>query len=778
MPIGRGAAPVAGGFLGQPSDSVKREIHPKRTRAENAARVLCNLARAGICGYIWEMTGGAMQTLPQTRDLVLIGGGHAHALVLLRWAMNPLAGARLTLIDPNPTAPYTGMLPGLIAGHFDRAALEMDLVALARHAGARLILGRAAGLDPAARQVLIPGRPPVRYDVLSVDIGITSDLPALPGFAEHAVAAKPLAAYAARWDAFLRDAPDAPRITVLGAGVGGIELALAMKHRLPGAQITVIDRSVALPHMGKRARAQLLALLGARDIALIERTEAVRVEAGAVALSDGRSLRSDFTLGAAGSRPQDWLADTRLALHEGYVSVDPTLRSVSHPEIFAVGDCAHMTESPRPKAGVFAVRQAPYLHHNLRAALSGGAMRPYRPQRDYLKLISLGGKSALADKWGLPLAGRAMWRLKTRIDRKFMRMFHALPDMETAPLPRHHTQGLAELVGDKPLCGGCGAKVGPDALRHALASLPRGGALEQGVGDDAAVLRINGARQVIATDHLRAVTDDPWLMAKIASVHALGDVWAMGATPQAALAMLILPRLSEPLQERTLAEIMAGMTEVLAEAGADLAGGHTTQGAELTIGLTVTGLAGERVLTKGGGQPGDALVLTKPIGSGTLLAAEMQKKAPGRAIAALWPFLTQPQGRASAILSRDARAMTDVTGFGLAGHLDEMLRASGLGAEIALDRIPLFDGALAMAEAGVASTIMPANRAAMLGRIAAPSSARAGLLFDPQTAGGLLAAVPEARVEAMLQELGEAGYHAACIGDLRDAGDGPALRVV
>ena len=719
-----------------------------------------------------------MQTLPQTRDLVLIGGGHAHALVLLKWAMKPLAGARLTLIDPNPTAPYTGMLPGLIAGHFDRAALEMDLVALARHAGARLILGRAAGIDTQARHVTVPGRPPVAYDVLSVDLGITSDLPSLPGFMEHAVAAKPLAAYAARWETFVRSAPSAPHVTVLGAGVGGVELALAMQHRLPSAKITVIEHSVALPHMGRRARARLLALLSEHGIALIEQCEAVRVEKDAVLLSDGRSLRSDFTLGAAGSRPQDWLTGTGLALHNGYVTVDPTLRSVSHPEIFAVGDCAHMSESPRPKAGVFAVRQAPFLYHNLRAALSGGAMRRYRPQRDYLKLISLGGKSALADKWGLPLAGRAMWQLKTRIDRKFMRMFHALPEMEAAPLPRLHAQGLAELVGDKPLCGGCGAKVGPDALRHALAALPQTSALEKGVGDDAAVLTINGARQVIATDHLRAVTDDPWLMAKIASVHALGDVWAMGATPQAALAMLILPRLSEPLQERTLAEIMAGMTEVLAEAGADLAGGHTTQGAELTIGLTVTGMAGARVLTKGGGQPGDALVLTKPIGSGTLLAAEMQKKAPGRAIAALWPFLTQPQGQASAILSRHARAMTDVTGFGLAGHLDEMLRASGLGAEIALDAIPLFEGALAMAEEGVASTIMPANRAALLGRIAAPSNARAALLFDPQTAGGLLAALPEARVEAMLQELGDAGYHAACIGHLRDANDGPALRVV
>lgn len=718
-----------------------------------------------------------MQTLPQTRDLVLVGGGHAHALVLLRWAMKPLAGARLTVIDPNPTAPYTGMLPGLIAGHYRQAELEMNLVALARHAGARLVLGRALGLDPEARLVHVAGRPPLAYDVASIDVGITSDLPDLPGFMQHAIAAKPLGGYAERWEAFVATRPEAARITVLGAGVGGVELALAMQYRLPSARVTLLEKGEALPHLGASARDRLLRLLAERGIALETGAEAVAVEAGAVRLADGRVLPSDFTLGAAGSRPQDWLAATGLALTQGYVTVDATLRSVSHPEVFAAGDCAHMAESPRAKAGVYAVRQAPVLHDNLRAALSGAALRPYRPQRDYLKLISLGGKAALADKWGLPLAGVAMWRLKDRIDRKFMRMFHAMPAMPAAPLPAEHALGLAEALGDKPMCGGCGAKVGPEALRHALAGLAATGAVDLGAGDDAAVLSVGGARQVIATDHLRAFTEDPWLMARIATLHALGDIWAMGATPQAALVSLILPRLSEPLQERTLAEIMAGVAEVLAAAGASIAGGHTTQGAELTVGLTVTGLAGPRVLTKGGARPGEALILTKPLGSGILLAAEMQKQAPGRAIAALWPFLTQPQGSAAAILAPVASAMTDVTGFGLAGHLDEMLRAGGVAAEIDLAAIPFYAGAEALAASGLASTLAPANRAALVGRIAAPPGARTALLYDPQTAGGLLASVPAAEVANRLAALAGAGYAAAEIGRIRAAGDGPALRV-
>lgn len=728
-----------------------------------------------------------MLTLPLTRDLVLIGGGHAHALVLLDWAMNPLAGARLTLINPDPTAPYTGMLPGHIAGHYPRVALEMDLVQLARHAGARLISGRAEGLDLAAGTVHVAGRPVVGFDVASVDIGITSDLPNLPGFADHATSAKPLGRFAERWESFVaavEAGQERPEVVVLGAGVGGAELALAMAHRLrtqPCRRITLIERGPeALPHLGHAARQRLLAELSARKIVLMTGACTEAVEARAVRLADGQRLPAALVLSAAGSRPQGWLQQSGLHLTEGFITVDPHLRAQGQPQVFAAGDCAHLAHAPRPKAGVFAVRQAPVLAHNLRATLSGGALKRYDPQRDYLKLISLGGRSALADKWALPLQGRWLWWLKDRIDRRFMRMFHELPGMPAPVLPVPAALGLAEALGDKPLCGGCGAKVGSGPLSAALAGLatPAVAGLVMGAGDDAAVLRQGEALQVIATDHLRAFTEDPFLMARIAATHALGDIWAMGAVPQLALVSLTLPRLSEPLQERTLREIIAGAEAAVSAAGAGIAGGHTAIGAELSIGFTVTGTAQGRVLTKAGAQAGDRLILTKPLGSGTLLAAEMALKANGRDIAALWPFLVQPQGAASAILAPHARAMTDITGFGLAGHLDEMLRASALHATISLSDLPLFAGAEALAAQGVASSLEPANRAALMGRVSAPDTARARLLFDPQTAGGLLAAVPAGQADTLVAQLAAAGFTAASIGTLLPATQPVAITAV
>lgn len=710
---------------------------------------------------------------PVVKDLVLIGGGHAHALVLRMWAMDPVPGVRVTVINPGPAAPYTGMLPGLIAGHYTREQIMIDLVRLARFAGARVILDRVVGIDRDGGQVILAGRAPLAYDVASLDIGIASDLPDLPGYAEHAVAAKPLGGYAERWQAFLARGLARPRVVVVGAGVGGVELALASAHRLgPNADVTLLEQGhAALPGIGTGARRALLAHLDRAGVRLLTAARPARIEAEAVVLADGRLLPSDFTLAVAGARPQDWLADTGLALQQGFVSVSNTMQSTD-PLIFAAGDCAHMGFAPRPKAGVYAVRAAPVLLHNLRAALLGGPMRHFAPQRDYMKLISTGGQEAVADKWGLPLNGGWLWRLKDRIDRTFMAKFEDYPAMAGPVIPTLAVPGLREAMGNKPLCGGCGAKLGANDLGAALAGLPapRRTDVLSGRGDDAAILQSAGGVQVLTTDHLRAFSHDARLMARIAAVHACGDIWAMGAAPQVALAQITLPRLSAEKGAEMLAEIMAEAAAVFGDAGADVVGGHTSVGAELTIGFTVTGLAA-RAITKAGAKAGDVLILSKPIGSGTILAAEMAlARVPGlilgEAVAAALAVMCRPLGPAAAILAPQARAMTDVTGFGLAGHLLEILQASGVGARLKATAIPLLPGALAAAEAGHGSSLAPANRAATIGQLMGADSALKTLLYDPQTGGGLLAAVPAQHGPALLAALIAAGEQAAIVGEV------------
>ena len=714
--------------------------------------------------------------LPLTHDLVLIGGGHTHALVLRKWGMNKLPGARLTVIHPGPTAPYSGMLPGYVAGHYRRDELDIDLIRLARFAGARVIAGNATGIDLEARQIHVPGRPPIGFDLTSVNVGITSDMPSMPGFGAHAVPAKPLGPFAAKWRAFL-DGPAPGEVAVIGGGVAGAELAMAMANALiargrTGNRVTMIDNASALSVLGAKAQARIRTAMQTLGIEVIENVAIASVHADHLLLNDGQRIAAHFTTGTASARALGWLADTGLELKDGFITVDPTLRS-SDRHVFAAGDCAHLTESPRPKAGVYAVREAPILYHNLRAALTGDPLRRYHPQRDYLKLISLGGKSALAEKFGTVISGPLMWRWKNRIDQKFMDQFRTLPAMDPPDIPAMHTTGLPEALGDKPLCGGCGAKVGRSALRGALSALPdpERDDIRPLPGDDAALLLTGGARQVMTSDHLRSITDDPVLMTRIAAIHALGDVWAMGAAPQAATATVILPRLSPELQDRTLHEIIQVAGEMMRAAGAEIVGGHTSVGDELTIGFTVTGLCDTAPITLGGGVTGDALILTKPLGSGVVMAAEMAGLAKGEWVLAAFDLMTQSQAKAAQILS-GAHAMTDVTGFGLAGHLAGMCEVSGVGASLDLTQIPAMAGAVELASRGVRSSLFGDNHTLVPGL---PDTGKAALLCDPQTAGGLLAAVPADQADALTDQLCEAGYIAARIGHLTDAASGVVL---
>ncbi len=714
--------------------------------------------------------------IPLTQEVVFIGGGHAHALVLKRWGMKPLPGARLTVINPGPTAPYTGMLPGFVAGHYGRDDLEIDLVRLARFAGARLILGYADGIDREARKIHITGRAPISYDIASIDVGIHSDMPKLPGFEAYGVPAKPLHRFADAW-AKARAGTGALKIVVIGGGVGGVELAMAMTHALTtdgrAVETVVIEADEALPGLGASAREALTARLDEMSITVREGVRVEDVREDGVTLSDGTALESGFTVGAAGARPWPWLADLGLDHVDGFLTVDETLRT-SDPAIYAAGDCAHIAHAPRPKAGVYAVRAAPILTHNLRADLTGRVRKPFHPQADFLKLISLGEKSALGEKWGRTFRGPWVWTWKDHIDRTFMNGLADLEPMAAPALPSLVAKGVTDAYdAGKPACGGCGSKVGPDALGTALSG--RTGTERDDVevppGDDAALIKLGGETQVISTDHLRAFIDDPYQMTKIAAVHALGDVWAMGADPQSALATVILPRMSDALQTGWLEEIMVAADEVFGACGATVAGGHTSLGAELTIGFTVTGLLNGPAITRAGARAGDALLLTRPLGSGVIMAADMALKAPGAVVAGALAQMATPQTPAAEAL-REAHAMTDVTGFGLAGHLMGICEASGVAARVTLDAIPFYEGAVALAQDGVRSTLYPANRAAVAARVTLPEDPRADLLCDPQTAGGLLAALPRDRAEQVANDLREMGIAAAVIGEIEAGSPG------
>ena len=736
-------------------------------------------------------------TVPVRCDIVLVGGGHSHVGVLHRFAMHPLPGARLTVICTDTDTPYSGMLPGYIAGHYGFDEVHIDLRRLSEFAGARYYRDEVVGIDRTARRVLCRHRPPVAYDALSINVGSTPWLTEVPGAALHAVPVKPIRRFNQRWLA-LQDRvgrhPGTTTIAVVGAGAGGVELTLAMQYRLRrerAAQgrdpdelqfhLFCADLQILATH-NPRVRRTFDAVLAERGVVVHRGAFVAQVESGRLRTRSGEDFAADEIVWVTQAGGAAWLRDTGLGLDErGFVRVRDTLQSETDPRVFAAGDCASLVDRPLEKAGVFAVRMGRPLAENLRRIVLGEPLVRYRPQRRWLALIGTGDRVAVASRGPLHAHGALVWRWKDWIDRRFMRRFTVLAPRPTSgagpavPVPPDRDEPVPAASGPTMRCGGCGAKVGAGVLARALARLRPPTRDDVVVGlqapDDAAVVRVPpGKASVQTVDFFRAFVDDPWLFGRITANHALGDVFAMGATAQSATAIATVPPGPERQVEETLFQLLAGAVSVLDEAGCVLVGGHTGEGRELALGFAVFGLVDETlagVLRKGGMRSGDALILTKPIGTGTLLAAHARLLAAGRWVdAALESMQVSNRAAAACLIEHGATACTDVTGFGLLGHLFEMARASAVAAELELGAVPLLPGALEMAAAGVQSSLQPAN--ARLPRALQPPGALVDhpcfpLLFDRETAGGLLASVPADAAQRCLAALHRLGYGQAAI---------------
>lgn len=378
------------------------------------------------------------------KDLVLVGGGHSHVAVLKQLGIEPVPGARITLISRDALTPYSGMLPGLIAGHYAFDETHIDLRPLSAFAHASFHVGEVVQVDLAQKRVLLRSGPPVAFDVLSLDIGSTPATASTPGAEAHAVPVKPIQRFVAHWEelrkrVLARSEPTA--IGVVGGGAGGVELILAVQYRLrsllteqgrPSDHLAfhlVTEQPAILTTHGAGVAARFRRILSARDIRVHTRFRVASVGPCAVVSDAGERLALDEILWVTEAGAAPWVRESGLAVEgDGFMCVADTLESTSHPLVFGAGDIAAVSAHPRPKSGVFAVRQGPPLARNLRRALLGQPLRPFRPQKSALSLISTGDRYAVASRAGWSAEGAWLWTLKDWIDRRFMRQYSDLPD--------------------------------------------------------------------------------------------------------------------------------------------------------------------------------------------------------------------------------------------------------------------------------------------------------------------------------------------------------------
>ncbi|AJQ96565.1 FAD-dependent oxidoreductase [Gynuella sunshinyii] len=363
-------------------------------------------------------------------NLILVGGGHTHALVLKHWMAHPIDNVQITLISPHSHSPYSGMLPGLLAGYYTFSQTHIDLQQLAHEANIEFIQQPVTAIDHLRQCIYLADGQQHQYDIASINVGSTPN-PEIPGSQQHATPVKPIAEFLQHWQRLQTEIRQQPnqRIAIIGGGAGSVEVALAMAHALKpwGTQLSLITRAGDIlseyPRKARRLSKERLALHG---IEVLTNMNVDEIHADGLSCS-GQKYSYEHIFLCTQAAAANWFRQSGLATDQrGFITVNNYLQTTTAGNLFAAGDCAHFQSEPLPKAGVYAVREADILFHNLQAACQGThALKPYQPQRDFLSLLAMGDHYAIGCKFGLTVSGHWVWRWKDQIDRHFMARFNA-----------------------------------------------------------------------------------------------------------------------------------------------------------------------------------------------------------------------------------------------------------------------------------------------------------------------------------------------------------------
>ncbi len=637
------------------------------------------------------------------------------------------------------------MLPGYISGHYSLDDLFIDIAALCKQAGANLIRGSLYRIDADTKTLHISHQASLNSEMLSVhyDYAVlnTGAAPAKSFPVSHSdrYYVKPirnLLADLPRIDGALSEARRS--LVIVGGGAGGIELAFAFRARYgPDVSMTLvskhrIDRDQALRAGAKRIRKAL----ERRTISLLEEVEVIEATDLSVTLSTGISLEAQVVCVTTPVMPPKWIEVSELAPAAQFLTADSRLRVVGYEGLYATGDIINLI-SQRGRSGVMAVRAGQYLAASFWRSIRGAAVSPFRPQKNWLTLLNLCDGQAIGVKGPLSYQGQSLFQLKDRIDRSFMARF----------------KFKAMIPEEKMRCEGCAAKLPGGILTSIL----------DRQFEDGAVTVYQGISRIRSVDALSYLINDPYLVGMLTMRHAVTDIWAMGACPTTALTIVAVERaLSKRLEAQELSHAVAGLQDAATRYEVDIIGGHSLALDQPMIAVAIEGEC-QTPMKKTGAKVGDEIWLTGPIGSGILFAALASGREVGASIDQWLVGALYSLSDASQIAIREGvHAMTDVTGYGVAGHLKEMLPESGITVQWAqpIQSFASVDECIAQ---GIQSTAFLDNRcyAEVIGY-----GATNPVVFGPQTCGPLMIAAPSAIARKVIQQWSTIGLSPQCVGTL------------
>ncbi len=706
--------------------------------------------------------------IPITNDLVLIGGGHSHLSVIMELSKKPLKGNRITLISNEIDTPYSGMIPGFIEGIYSWRESHIDLYKLCIKLNIRFIHSEVTKISAIKKEIYLKGRPKLKFDVLSINSGIESNYKEIEGAQRNCVPVKPISKLA---NNFLKEIKNFNSIAFIGGGAGSVELALALKKRLKDTknnfEITIVSgKNGILSSFPDKTKKFSLNALRTANIKLINNKEVVKVKKDKLIMSDGSFLNVEKSILSTNAMAPKWIEKSDLELNEeGFVVVNNAFQT-NHKFIFAAGDIVDFNEENLKKTGVFAVRSGKPLAKSIRNYILNKKNFTYKFNKHYLSLIGLSNGLAIASKYNFSYSTKLNFYLKKYIDQRFIKKFNELNHNQISRIKKifvsyiYKTFKINNIYKNNDInqmqCKGCAAKVPLNALKNTLSKKIIS------TSEDATPIN-NYPNLFQSVDMINAIISDPYVLGKIAANHAISDIISVNSKIISTMMILQLPLSKSIINSRDLEQVLSGANKIFESYNCSIDGGHTMIGKDQdpVIGFAITGEQKEPLNFKNINRNikvNDILILTNKIGTGIVFAGinndlidsyfqiEVIKQMEDGNIA--FGNITEKLK----ILS-----MTDITGFGLANHLLNLIKRDNgkTGLTIFPKKIPTFKGVEKAIKKGVKSSLFDNNYLIAKENIVYSRNEDSidEILYDPQTVGGLAFIIPKEEKEKQFQLL-------------------------
>ena len=698
-----------------------------------------------------------IEEIPITNDLVLIGGGHSHLSVLMKLSKRPINGNRITLITNEIDTPYSGMIPGYIEGIYSWRDSHIDLYRLCLKLNVRFIHAEVERVSAHEKEIYFKDRPKIKFDVLSINTGIQSNNREIKGAAKYCLPVKPISKLA---NNFLNKITNFKSIAFIGGGAGSVELALAIKKRFlninQDIKITIITgKRGLLSTFPQKTKLTSLKTLEKFKIDIIEYKRVLEVKPKQIILSDKSMLKIDKAILSTNSMTPKWLAKSDILLtKDNYILVNKSFQT-NYKYVFASGDVIDFNNQNLKKAGVFAVRSGKPLAINIKQFILGKKLVEYKFNKNYLALIGTSKRSAIATKYNLTFNSRFFFYLKKYIDQNFIKKFSDFKIRKKFTLEALKTDVLNVFVKHKEKitdkndimqCKGCAAKVPLNALKQALP--------KDIVSTSEDAVSVPGQPELYQTvDMISSIITDPFLLGKIAANHSISDMVSVNSKITSAMMILQLPLSKTEINSRDLEQVLLGANEIFKTIDCPLIGGHTMIGKDKDpiIGFSILGQKQKKIKIMKNRRKiktKDLLILTEKIGSGLIFAginnylidSYFQTDVIKQMIKGNLNF-----GKISNHLN--ILSMTDITGFGLANHLLNLIKRdnSKTGLTIYPNKIPLFQGVNECLNKDIKSSLFKSNYDIAQKDIIykRDKSKLDNILYDPQTVGGIAFIIPQ-----------------------------------